>query len=92
MLDEAQWGDLWDDLLAFVPEGDGLPSTKPFVGYIVTQQGDGALKNVVPFMVIDSQPPVIDISLTPVTSAKVRVVSIGALMRQMGNAGKSGFY
>lgn len=53
--DEEQWGELWDDLVALVPEGDGLPSTKHFVGSIVTQQGDGALKNVVPFMVIDGQ-------------------------------------
>ena len=53
--DEEQWGELWDDLVALVPEGDGLPSTRHFVGSIVTQQGDGALKNVVPFMIIDGQ-------------------------------------
>jgi hypothetical protein len=52
--DEPQWTELWDDLVALIPGPDGARRTH-FVGSVVTQQGDGSLKNIVPFMVIDGQ-------------------------------------
>jgi len=54
--DEQQWTELWDDLVALFPDGDmATPTGTHFVGSVVTQQGDGSLRNVVPFMVIDGQ-------------------------------------
>jgi uncharacterized protein with ParB-like and HNH nuclease domain len=53
--DKPQWEDLWDDIVTLLPNGaSGVPQAH-FVGSIVTQQGDGSLKNILPVMVIDGQ-------------------------------------
>jgi hypothetical protein len=53
--DEEQWSELWDDIVGLVPDTGALATRKHFVGSVVTQQGDAALKSVMPFMVIDGQ-------------------------------------